>query len=362
MTYSEDSTTILNRMLGNMSDTTDKTEGYLAYDVPLATSKEMSTALGKLDDLANKFDISNLTGDELAQRVYERTGLTRNQATYATTYLTIGGNVTLNVGDLFQTPSRIQFSVTQGTTISGSGTVQVQVQAVIAGTTGNVPAGQITQMPISISGITSITNTSASTGGYAEETDSSLLERYYEKLQSPNTGGNIAYFKSIAKDYDGIGDCKIYPTWNGNNTVKMVVIDANKQVPTQDFINSMQEYIDPLGENWGQGIGVAPYGAFTTVESATAKTINVSFTAVKDSNYTDAQRLSNFQTTLTNYLASIAFSATSVSYSKIGALIIDTAGFLDYANLTINNGAVPIPLSYTSSLTECPIIGTVTIS
>ena len=80
--YSEDSTTILNRMLENMSDTVDKTEGYLAYDVPSASSKEHNKALSKLDDLAAKFDISNLIGDELAGRVYERTGLTRNESTY----------------------------------------------------------------------------------------------------------------------------------------------------------------------------------------------------------------------------------------------------------------------------------------
>ena len=35
--YSEDTAVILNRMLGNMSDTTDKTEGYLAYDNAAAT-------------------------------------------------------------------------------------------------------------------------------------------------------------------------------------------------------------------------------------------------------------------------------------------------------------------------------------
>ncbi|MDR3595093.1 baseplate J/gp47 family protein [Clostridium sp.] len=360
MAYSEDSATILNRMLGNISDTTDKTEGYIAYDIPSAVSQEMNKALIKMDNLASKFDISNLTGDELASRVYERTGLTRNDATYATTNLTITGNVALSVGQLFQTPSRIQFSVNQATTISGTGAVPVQ--AVIAGSTGNVPAGQITQMPISISGITSVTNLGASSGGYDAESDSSLLERYYEKLQSPQTGGNIAYFTSLAKDYSGVGDVKVYPTWNGNNTILLVVIDANKLPPSTDFINTMQTVIDPLGTTWGQGYGTAPYGAFTTVEAATALSINVSFTAVKDTNYSDAQRQTNFENALTNYLQTIAFNASSVSYSKIGALIIDTPGFLDYTNLTVNGSTVAIPLTYASSLTQCPVIGTVTIS
>jgi uncharacterized phage protein gp47/JayE len=347
-------------MLGNISNAVDKTEGYLIYDAAAAVSQEMNKALTKLDDVAAKFDISNLTGDELASRVYERTGLTRNQAMYAATNLTITGNATIKTGDLFQTPSRIQFAATEAVTIAGTGIVPIK--ALIAGSSGNVPANQITAMPISLSGVTSVTNLGASSGGYDAESDSSLLERYYEKLQSPNTGGNIAHFISLAKDYDGVGDVKVYPTWNGNNTVKLVVIDANKQPPSQDFINTMQETIDPLGDEWGQGYGSAPYGACTTVEAATAKEINVSFTAVKDINYSDTQRQTNFENALINYLLAIAFNASSVSYSKIGALIIDTPGFLDYTNLTVNGSTAAIPLSYTSNLTECPIIGTVTIS
>jgi uncharacterized phage protein gp47/JayE len=345
-----------------MSDTVDKTEGYLAYDVPSASSKEFSKYSSELDNLADKFDISNLTGDELAARVYERTGLTRNAATYSSAILTITGNRTLNVGDLFQTKSQIQFKVKEAVTINGS--ASVNVQAVITGSTGNIPAGQITQMPISLAGITSITNETASSGGYDEESDSSLLERYYEKIQSPNTGANIAYFKSLAKSYSGVGDVKVYPTWNGNDAVKLVIIDVNKVPPSSDFISAMQTYVDPLGNEWGQGYGQAPYGSFTTVEAATAKAIDVSFTATKDPDYTDAQRLADFTTALTSYLQSIAFSASSVSYAKIGALIIDTPGFLDYdvSTLKVNGGSTSIPLSYTGTLTECPIVGTITIS
>jgi uncharacterized phage protein gp47/JayE len=357
--YSEDSTTILNRMLTNISDTTDKSEGYIAYDIPSATSQEMNKALTKLDGVAEKFDISNLTGDELTERVYERTGLTRNKATYANTNATITGNVTLKPGDLVQTPSRIQFSVTTQTIINGTGTVPLI--AVIAGPTGNVPAEQITQMPISISGITSITNLQASSGGYEAESDSVLLERYYERIQSPSTGANIAYFKSLAKDYDGIGDVKVYPTWNGNNTVKLVVIDSDKLPPAQSFIDTMQTVIDPLGDNWGQGSGEAPYGAFTTIKAAASKNIDVSFTAIKDANYTDEQRKTNFETALKNYLKTISFLESFVSYSKIGALIIDTTGFSDYTNLTVNGGTSAIPLSYTPALTECPVKGVITI-
>jgi len=360
VSYSEDSTVIKNRMLSNMSNTTDKTEGYLAYDNAAATSIEMNKALIKLDDAATKFDISTLIGDELATRVYERTGLTRNLATFATTTLAINGNTTINIGDLFQTSSRVQFVSLEAKTITTTGTVNVQ--ALIAGSSGMIPSNQITQMSIAINGITNVNNVSASSGGYDAESDVALLERYYEKIQAPQTGGNIAQFTSLIKAYSGVGDVKVYPTWNGNNTIKLVIIDSNKLPPSTDFVNGAQTYIDPTGATWGQGFGVAPFGAFTTIAAATPKVINVSFTAVKDTNYSDAQRLANFTTALTIYLKSIAYLTSAVSYNKIGSLIIDTAGFTDYSNLTINGGTSPISLSYTASLTECPTIGTVSIT
>lgn len=357
--YSEESSVILNRMLGNMSDDVDKTEGYLIYEDAAATSIEFNKALSALDDVVVKFDISNLTSDELATRVYERTGLTKNEATFATTTLTIVGNTTINIGDLFQTPSRVQFAATEAITIIGNGVVNIK--ALVAGAIGIVPANQITATPIAISGVVSLTNLSPTIGGYDAETDSALLERYYEKIQSPQTGGNIAQFISLIKDYSGVGDVKVYPTWNGNNTIKLAIIDSNKLPLSSGFINLVQTYMDPLGATWGQGFGKAPFGAFTTVASATAKVININFTAIKDLDYSDAQRQTNIELALTNYLKSIAFVATSVSYTKIGALIIDTDGFLDYTGLTINGGTTNIALSYIAALTECPTKGVVTI-
>ena len=58
----------------------------------------------------------------------------------------------------------------------------------------------------------------------------------------------------------------MYPTWAGNNTVKLVIIDANKQPPSADLVAGAQGYMDPGVE--GLGLGVAPFGAFTTVEGA----------------------------------------------------------------------------------------------
>lgn len=359
--YSETLDTIKTRMLGNISDSVDKTEGYLVYDNVVATGKEFEKVSSELDLVASKLDISNLTGDELTTRVYEKTGLTRTAATFAKGVLAITGNTTIAIEDVFETANKVQFKATEAKTITGTGTVSIQ--AIVAGSSGNIPAGQITLMPITIPGVTSVTNTAATVNGFDEESDSALLQRYYEKLREPSTQGNIAYFKSLVKSYTGVGDVKVFPTWNGNNTVKIVIIDSNKQVPSTDLINAVQSYTDPLGDTWGLGYGAAPFGAFTTIAGATGKNINVSFTVDKDTNYSDEQRLTNIQASINAYLKTIAFVDNAiVSYAKIGDAILNSAGVLDYSNLTINGATSNIPISLTSSLCEIPVLGTVTVN
>lgn len=358
MAYSETSSTILTRMLGNVTSDVDKSEGSLVYDALSPVSIEISGQEANLDTVAAKFDLSNLSGDELATRIYQRTGQTRNPATYATTAVTITGNGTINVGDLVQTPGGVQFKSLIQQAISGS--ASINVQAVIAGSSGMVPANQITQFPVSLPGLVSVINPNPTVNGFDAESDASLLQRYYGYIQTPPTGGNIAQFINLIKGFAGVGDVKVYPTWSGNNTILLVIIDANKLPPSTALVTAAQTFMDPGVQ--GLGLGAAPFGAFTTVAGATANTIAISFTAVKDPAYTDAQRLANVQASLIAYFQSIAYTANSVSYGKIGAAIEASAGILDYSSLTVNGGTSNIPLSYTSGLTQTPVLGVVTIA
>jgi uncharacterized phage protein gp47/JayE len=346
-------------MLKNTSNDVYKSEGSLTYDAHSPASNEFAQTYITLDQVVNKFDLSNLSGDELATRIYQRTGLTKNLATYSVGVLNIIGTATIAIGDLFQTPNLVQFKSLENKTIVANGTISIQ--ALVAGSSGNIPAGQITGIPVTITGLISVTNPLPTENGFDVESDSALLQRYYEKIQLPSTQGNIAQFIILAKAYTGVGAVKVFPTWHGNNTIKLVIIDANKQPPSTDFINAVQTYMDPLGDNWGLGYGAAPAFSFTTIAGATANTINVSFTAVKDSNYTDAQRLTNVQTSIIAYLKSIAFVASSVSYAQIGAAILSSSGILDYSNLTVNGGTSNISISFTTSLCEVPVLGVVNI-
>ncbi|MBZ9615285.1 baseplate J/gp47 family protein [Clostridium estertheticum] len=355
--YSENGVDILNRMKSNVPSDVDTSEGSIVHDALSPTANEIEQSGINLDEVANKFDLTNLSGVELETRINQRTGLTRNLATYSHTVVSVIGNGNINIGDLCQTLGGIQFKFTESKTISISDTINVQ--AVVAGSCGIVPSGQIIQFPIAIPGIVSITNNNPTIDGFDAESDTSLLQRYYQKIQAPTTQGNIAQFISLIMAFTGVGDCKVYPTWNGNNTIKLVIINADKLPPSVDMVTQAQAHMDPGIK--GLGYGVAPFGAFTTIEGAIPKNINLNFTAIKDTNYTDAERLKNIQDSIIKYLKTLAFISTSISYNWMGNLILNTPGFLDYSNLTINGGTSNILLSSTMILTECPVLGVVTI-
>ncbi len=350
---------IQNELLSNISDDYEKSPGYLTYDLLKSFAIEEAEIYAALQTIIDKVDVDKLTGDELEKYVYQRKGISRKPANAAKAVLTVTGTGEISVGDLFETSTGIQFASIEQKVISGEETVTVQ--AVIAGASGNVPANTITQMPVTIQGITGVTNADVAYDGYDAESDDSLRERYYESLRQPPTSGNKYHYLTWAKEIVGVGNAIVYPLWNGDNTVKVVIIDENKQVANADLISRVQEYIDPYDANGnpsGNGSGVAPIGAYCTVETTTAKNINISVKVTKASeNFTDETIIQNIKDKVTEYFKDIALSTIDnyVSYAKIGNLILNSEGVSDYSDLTVNGGTANIPLSLTASLTEIPV-------
>jgi uncharacterized phage protein gp47/JayE len=88
-----------------------------------------------------------------------------------------------------------------------------------------------------------------------------------------------------------------------------------------------------------------PLGATVTCVSASQLSINVNVSLIIDTlNVTLAQVTTAITTAITNYLASIAFVKSEVSFAQIGALILGVTGVIDYSNLLVNNGTINIPI------------------
>jgi uncharacterized phage protein gp47/JayE len=345
---------ILQSLLEAIDAKYDKRPGSFIYDTLASAAVEFAKVEMSIEELESKLSIENLSGAELAQRVKERTGITRRAATRAIGSVTLTGTGTIQIGDLFETPGGIQFQSKETKSITDSGTVTIE--AVVAGSGGIVAAGTITLFPVTLSGFTAVTNPEPTQDGFDEESDVDILQRYYERIKTPATSGNKPHYISWAKEVSGVGLAKVFPLWSGNNTVKVVIIDANRQPASLELVGNVQNHLDPNIQ--GLGEGAAPIGSFVTAESAVALEINISVTIVLSAGYTQQEATDNITDDLTQYLKDIAFVESIVSFAKVGAGILASSGVEDYSNLTVN--------SSTSNVTigdeQVAVLGSVTVN
>jgi len=345
---------LLTAMLNAIPDTYDKSIGSFVYDNLAAVAEQISDLDTNITNATGKLSIENLSGDELAARVRERTGITRDPATYATGSVTVTGTGTININDLFETAAGTQFKATETKAITDSGTVNIQ--AVKAGSQGIVSAESITLFPVTLTGFTAVTNENPTTGGAEAESDVDLLQEYYDYIQNPPTSGNKSAYIKWAKEVTGVGDARVIPLWDGDNTVKVVIIGSDKGPSSAEIISDVQDYIDP--GITGLGEGAAPIGAFVTVASAAGVDIDISVTIVLSTGYDLSTATTNIQNAITSFLQSIAFQQSIVSYAKIGDAILNSDGVEDYSNLTVNSGTSNISIGDE----EVAVLGTTTIT
>lgn len=333
--------TILQEMLDAVSGTYQKTEGFPTWDLLKATAIGLKKLWDKAFQIEKFLDVDNLEGEDLERFVYQRKGLMRKAATCAKGYITVlSGEGMVNAGDLFSTSGNIQFIATETKDVV-AGSV-LAVQAVNPGTGGNVAAETITEMPVTLAGIAKVINMEALEGGYEAESDNSLRKRYYEILREPATSGNIYHYKQWAKEISGVGEAKVFPLWQGDNTVQIIIVDSEGLVPGVDLINQVQEYIDP-GQG-GTGAGAAPIGAYCTVTAATALNIVISADIILHGAAELATVREAIAVNVAAYLKEIAFKSNWVSVGKIGDVLINTEGVEDYNNLIVNGGTVRVAI------------------
>lgn len=329
-------------LLGHIDDKYDKRTGSFLHMLTKPTAIKLGEVDLAINTVEGKLYLENLSDDELELRIKERTGLVRKAATYAVGDLTIVGNGVVNAGDLFETESGIRFEVIETVTIVTEGVVEVQCTT--SGVVGNVPANQIVHIPVTLDGITSVYNASATYDGFEKEIREDYLIRYYERIQTPATSGNKAHYKNWAKEVSGVGDARVISLWNGPNTVKVILIDADRLPASTDIVEDVQNYIDP-GVT-GLGDGTAPIGAFCTVVCATGKEIDVSASVTLHLGYVIEDVLGTISENIREYLKDIAFIDAYVSYAQIGSILFNSDGVKDYTDLLVNGDTDNVSVTF----------------
>lgn len=342
--YKESFDTILDRMKNRIISDVDKSEGSFIHDALSPSADEFAMAYDKLDNvLKNAFGIT--AEDVYLDSCCMDIGITRKLGSVATgTAIFSGTKGTIIPADtIIQTEDSLQYRTITTTTIPNT-TVTVGIESVEIGEVYNVPANVVTEIPVAITGVTGVTNTEI-TGGVDIESDESLRTRYLLQRQSPSTSGNLSSYIQWAKEIDGIDFVKVFPNWNGLNTVKVVCLADNRGTPPPSKLLEISSNIE----------NKRPICVNVTVEGPVEKSIDIKLTPTAVSG-TDLEELKEqIEQQINEYFKTISFTDTIVRFVRVSEAILQATDILDFQNLTINNGTANIALDSI----EIPVVGAV---
>lgn len=334
---------LLQRMLDRVPDTLDKREGSVIYDALAPAAAELVQAYIELEgylDLA----FVDTSEEGYLDRLGSQFGVDRQMATYSIRKASFK-NATNNP---FNVPigSRYTINTLSYSVIEKIGEGVFQVKCEMTGTIGNTSFGKLVPVDY-IEGLANAELEEVLIPGLNDETDDSLRFRILNKLRMPATSGNIHQYKQWALEVEGVGDAKIFPLWNGAGTVKVIVVNADKEPADVPILNSVKAYIEE----------VRPIGATVTVAAPTPKTITieVSIEIGKDAFLEDVKQ--KFKLKLEEYFREVALKKVIISYAIIGSLLLETDGVIDYSDLKVNNTTSNVRLAEE----EVPVLGSLIV-
>ena len=248
---------LLQRALRRVSSQMDTSEGSFLFDAIAPCVAELYEAYLYIDELEKRVFADTAYGEYLERRTAER-GIYRKPTTYSIRKAYF--NVDVPIGSRWA-KEELVYTVTEK--------VQEGVfltKANQTGAIGNRYSGELVNMDF-IENLESATLGEVVIAGEDEEEDESLRLRYFSSFEKEAFGGNKRDYEEKIGKIEGVGVVKVYPTWAGGGTVKVRLLDAEYNVPSPEFVQTVQELVDPIGTR-GEGLGIAPIGHKVTVEGA----------------------------------------------------------------------------------------------
>lgn len=324
---------ILTRMMSAVPATFDKREGSVIHDALAPVAYELSLAYAELWQLYNNTFAGTAEREGLILRAAE-IGVSPYTATYAVRQAQFTpANLVVEIGARFNYDD-VNFSVTEKVS---DGLYNITCEE--AGTAGNYGAGTLTPIDY-IVGLTSATLLEeVLVYGEEEESTEALRARYFATIPNATLDGNRAQYEKWCRNYAGIGNFRIFSLWNGANTVKVSILNAENGVASQALISGFQEYLDP--NSTGLGNGQAPIGAIVTVSTASPRVINVTARVILKAGY---EEVVGIEDEINAYFKSIAYTRRAVNYVSMAAIFAANRSVDTAIEIRINGGQVDIAL------------------
>lgn len=266
--------------------------------------------------------------------------LYRREATAATGEITITGaaGTVIPTGSLFSTAAvndepSVDYATEVSSTIPAEGSVTIAVRCTQTGIVGNAPANTIVLVSGKITGITSVTNAEAVTGGTEMETDESLQARIDEADQSQGNSytGCPADYKRWATSVAGVGEATIISAQDDSGLVRIILTDSNGDPATSELCDSVYNYIMRPDEPDKRK---APIGASLAVNPPDTIEISIKATVELAEGATIEAVKTSYMAKLAAYLP-VAFGEGEVKYTRVAAALASVEGANDYADLQI---------------------------
>jgi len=348
---------ILKRMLDHVPNNIDKRPGSIIYDALAPAAAELAQMYIELDVNSRLSFADTASGEYLTRRASEF-GVNRRPATKAKRKGLFYGS-----GDvLMDVPIGSRYGINGVTYVAvekndvGDFTLECETPGAI----GNHHFGDL--LPIEfVSGLVRAELSAVIVAGEDEEDDESLRQRYYEAVNEPAFGGNVADYRQKIGAMDGVGGVKVYPVWQGGGTVKCTIQAADGHAPSPQLVADVQEAIDPAPQ--GEGLGIAPIGHTVTIAGVQPVTIDVETTVILDAGVSVGQVQEPIEDAIEGYLASLRHiwkdeTQLVVRVAQIEAAILGVPGVIDVADTELNGTAANVTLDEE----EIPVLGMVTIN
>lgn len=317
-------------MLDKVPNDLDKREGSVLYNALAPCAVELQNAYIEMDNILDMVFVDTTEGIFLTKKCHER-GIERLPATNAICKGEF--NIDVPIGSRFYIEG-LHYVVTER--ISQN---TFKLQCEISGEKGNHNIGNM--IPVEyIQGLTSAMLTEVLIAGEDVESDQSLRQKYYDSIFGLAFGGNIADYKQKVLQMQGVGAVKVYPTWQGGGTVKLVILTSEYKTPSKELVDMVQTAIDPT-QNQGKGLGLAPIGHVVTVVGAQKTTVNVTTCITYQNGYYIDRIQSALEKTIEQYFNELNKSWGNeknlvVRISKIESRILDLEGVLDVSDTELN--------------------------
>lgn len=239
--------------------------------------------------------------------------------------------------------------------------VTLPVEAVEAGSVGNVAALAISELGTPNLGIDALSNAAPTAGGTDTETDVALRERILLEFEG-HGAGNVNDYRRWALEEPGVGRVFVNPAWNGPNTVQVVVMTENGGPVAGSVIASLQERLDALP---GLGDGEAPIGSQVTVQTPSVVLIDVNATVAFEAGFSldggggTTGRREDIEDALTEYIDGLNVG-DDVIYEHVKSQFFRVPGVYNISGVTVEGGTADVAVA--SNPPVKPQLGIVTLA